>query len=279
MKHFLSYAPLIALALLLSQPIASAGTLTINTSMTIREFENRIEVEVSVTNRGPDITYKVGVTLYALDQTWSSDFIKKLPVEGTNTFKFGLTLTEAHRGSYPITADVIYHDENRHPFSSLTCTTFSIKKGTRSTFGVTAGDIVIHPKGDLILKVTGTEAPPKEVRATLVLPSTIKANRKKQTFQLGKGHKTLVFPIANQQALPGSQHRYHFFLEYNQNGRHYSTITGGQIKIGGQIKAGQTRTNWLAQTRWYWLTGMGAWLLIWAVWGLFGVKRQRDRGA
>lgn len=269
MKRLLFYAPLIALVLLLSQTITSAGFLTINTSLTVREFDDYIEVEVTVTNLGQDTAHTVGVTLYALDQTWTSDSIRKLDGKDTETFIFTPSLTERHTGSYPIAVDVIFHDEYRHPFSSLCCTIFSVRGNALSTVEGTATDVTIHPDGNLILKARTSEAPPKDVRATLVLPSVIHAKSKEQRLQLSEDEGTLVFPVTNYKALPATQHPYYFFLEYDENNRHYSTMVRAQIEIE------KNRANWFARTRWYWLAAMGLCPLIWTVCSLIGAKRDR----
>ena len=60
-------------------------------------------------------------------------------------------------------------------------------------------------------------------------------------------------------SLLGSQHPYYFFLEYDQDGQHYSNLTGGKINVG------DIRVNWFIRTRWYWLSGLGTWLLIWGI--------------
>lgn len=275
MKHSTSCIPLIALVLLLSQTIAIAGSLTITVRMTIQEFKDHIKVAITVTNDGPDTAYRVGAKLYTLEQTWTAGAVKELAVKDTEIFTFKPLLSKNLKGRYPIAADVIFHDKYHHPFSSLSCTTYKLKEDTRTIIEGTSGDISIYPRGNLILKLNNPEGIPKKVKVTLVLPSVIKTDIKRQTLHVGRKQETLIFPVSNHKALLGSQHPYYFFLEYDQDGQHYSSLTGGKINVG------DIRVNWFIRTRWYWLSGLGTWLLIWGIWGLVGVigkMRGRSKG-
>ena len=268
MSRTIYYILAIVFFLILNEPFVSAGTLTMRSQMSIQVFRSHIKVKVKVTNHGKEPAYKVGVRLRVFDETWTSNFVDTLSINATEGFEFKPFLSKSQKGRYPITAEVIFHDANRYPFSSLFCTTFSVKQDTRSIIKGIAKDVSMIRTGNLILNVTSPKNKPKKVRVTLVMPKALVADNRQMGFQLEKGQKSLVFQINNRKALSGTQHDYFFLLEYDQNGVHYSSFAKGRIKIN-DLK------NWFSKTRWYWLAGLGAWIFLWCLYCLIVKLRNR----
>jgi len=259
---------MIAFCLFLNESSVCAGTLTIRSQMSIQVFRSHIKVKVTVSNHGNEPAYKVGVLLQVFDETWTSNFVDTLSINATETFEFKPFLSKSQKGYYPITTEVIFHDANRYPFSSLSCSTFFVKQDTKSMIKGTANDISMNHTGNLLLNVTNPEDKSKKVQVTLVMPKAFVANNPRIEPKLEKGQKSLVFPINNRKALPGTQHDYFFLLEYDQNGMHYSSFAKGKIKIN-DLK------NWFSKTRWYWLAGLGAWIFLWCLYCL--TKKLKNR--
>jgi len=266
MKRTIFYILCIALSLFLNKAIALGGSLTIAPRMDIQVHKGYIDVKVMVTNSGPESAYKVGVKLRVFEETWTAGAIDTLSVKRSATFNFKPFLSKSQKGRYPITAVVTFHDENRYPFSTLACATFKVNEDRSATISATGADISINRGGNLIVKVKNTKGKSKKIRASLILPRGITSDNHRQTFQLANVTKNLVFSLRNKKTQPGTQHPYYVFLEYDQEGLHYSALIGGKIKMGDK-KA----INWFTRTRWYWLAGLGVWVMIW---GLFAVIRQ-----
>ena len=267
MKRTIFHILCIAFFLFLNKAIALGGSLTITPRMDIQAYKDYIDVKVMVTNLGPESAYKVGVKLRVFEETWTASAIDMLSVKRSETFNFKPFLSKSLKGRYPITAEVTYRDANRHPFSILACATFKVNEDSSAAVSATAEDISINRTGNLILKVKNTRGKSKKVRASLILPKGITADNHKQTFQLGNVTKNLVFSLRNKKAQPGTRHAYYVFLEYDQEGLHYSALVGGKIQMGPKDNA----INWFTRTRWYWLAGLGVWFLIW---GLFVLIRR-----
>lgn len=265
MKLTIFHILCIALSLFLNKAIALGGSLTLTPRMDIQVSKNHIDVKVMVTNVGLESAYKVGVKLRVFEETWTAGAIDTLSVKNSETFRFKPFLSKSQKGRYPITAVVTYRDENRYPFSTLACATFKVDEDRSATISATGADISINRGGNLIVKVKNTKGKSKKIRASLILPRGITSDNHRQTFQLDNVRKNIVFSLRNKKAQPGTQHAYYVFLEYDQEGLHYSVLVGGKIKLRDET------TNWLTRTRWYWLAGLGVWVLIW---GLFAVIRR-----
>ena len=268
MSRTIYYILAIIFFLILNEPFVNAGTLTIQSQMSIQVFRSHIRVKVKISNHGKEPAYKTGVRLRVFDETWTSNFVNTLSINATEGFEFTPFISKSQKGRYPITAEVIFHDANRYPFSHISCTTFCVKQDTKSMIKGTANDISMTRTGNLILNVTNPEDKPKKVRVTLMIPRAFAADNRRIEFQLEKGEKSLVFPINNYKALHGTQHNYFLLIEYEQNGMHYSCFAKGRININ-DLK------NWFSKTRWYWLAGLGLWIFIWCLYCLIGKLKSR----
>jgi len=231
------------------------------TRLDIRVEKTHLDAEVGVTNLGPGTAHRVKVRLRAFGETWTSPSIKVLGSGRSESFPFRALMSTPHTGSYPVSAEVAFRDAGHHRYTTFAATTavVGVVTYTRPDISVRSGDLTLGGSNNLVVKVSADLETPRPIRASLLLPSGIATEKDRLALQVGSGVQTLLFPLRTTPGYAGAPCRYLLFLEYDADGHHYS------LTSGGEIRPREETVDWFTRTRWYWLAGLGVWLLVWAV--------------
>ncbi len=145
---------------------------------------------------------------------------------------------------------VNFHDANQHPFSALSCRTFSFKKNVQADLIGLIDGINIKKKGDLRFEIKNLGSGLRDIRASLILPKELYSPRTQVDLQIEPGRKKGVdFEIVNFSALSGASYPIFGFIEYDLRETHYTAVSRALVTIAKE-------ENWFRRTRWSWL-GLG----------------------
>ncbi len=258
-------------ALVLMSPCslpANAGILAINTQTAVKTDADKFLGTIKVCNTGDVDAYDVQVTVIVSEEQIKSPLKKLLAPNEPDTFSVEKTLAGLKKGRYPVTVIVDFHDANQHPFSAVSCTTFSFKEDVNADLVCVVDDLAMGKKGQLRVSLRNPGPGPRNCRATLVLPRELSSQKHSIDLEIAAGsEKTVAFEIENLSALSGSAYPVFCSVEYDLGDTHYAAVSGAVVRIS-------QKQNWFYQTRWLWAA---AGSLFGGIFVLCRIKRDKSQ--
>lgn len=224
-----------------------ASIIQIETTTSITVAGDRLKVEVTATNKGDIPAYNVQVHIMLLGQKLSGLLKDQLKQGESETVVFERILPASIKGQYPLITLVNFQDTNLHPFSAVSCSSFSIKEGANPNLECLGNDTSLAKNGLLRFMVRNRGPTSRTIRATLVLPEELSTPVPQRDFLIGPGaEEVLVFEIHNFCALSGANYPVFCYLEYDSGDSHYTKV--------GETFVGIVKTeNWFWRVESLWL--------------------------
>lgn len=226
---------------------AIAGIIQIETTTTITVAGDHLRAAVKAINKGDVPAHNVQIHLLFLGQKQSGPIKARLGRDESQRVLFDRILAESKKGSYPLATFVNFQDNNKYPFSAVSCSTFYIKENAKPELDCTGKDISFEKNWLLRFKVINTGSGMRAVRATLILPEELSTPVPQRDFQIGPGAEQMLgFEINNFSALSGANYPVFCYLEYDSKDTHFTKIGEAHIRI---VKT----ENWFRRTKLFWL--------------------------
>lgn len=226
----------------------AAGVLTIETQTTLRTTDERMEVEVTFTNKGTAEARDLQIHLLSLGQEQHSAIHARLAPGQSEKASFQTSLQGLKRGRYPMTVRVIFHDENQYPFTALSGLTFFVQEDVNPQLVVQTKDVILQRKASLSFDIKNLEERPLKVQASLQLPREISCPQQEVTLDLASRSETsLTFEIVNFAALPGASYPIFCFFEYDSEEAHHTAVSRVMVQVAKD-------ENLFRRLRWLWIS-------------------------
>jgi len=251
----------IVLAIICSN-LASAGTISISTTITTTVNDNRLTGTIEVTNKGDSVANNVKPIYYIDGEEFSGDEIKSLKPEGKHKWQFVQDLDIENPGSYPLILEILYKDDNKYPFSAITLTTYNFKRSSISDLDIALSRISLAGSAEIPYSIgynivnerqgindnksnmdgptddqetTGQDLETVDVYLTPVLPINIDSKDKNKQIRIdqlesGKKYED-TFSVKKGSALVGSNYNVYLVAEYDLDGIHYTKIGQTSVSI------------------------------------------------
>ena len=237
MKEF---AIVSAVFILIFCNIVYAKFISLTTTISEIEIENKTQANLTVANYGDEAAFSVSISLI-LPEGFDSNkiFINKLepnyPIESTLNITRNKDLLP---GRYPAIVLTEYTDANSYPFSAISYTSIIYKVNTFSKVSGSMKELSLAGKSSkkLILELKNFDESEHELKIRLFLPKELKVSEKEKTILIkGKEERKIEFDVSNFGALEGSSYFVLASIEYEDN-LHYSSFATGIIKIEKENK-------------------------------------------
>ena len=240
---------------------ATAGTLTIRMDLSYTIGPDGVEVRIDATNHGSEPAFEVGARLHGFDQALQSKTLERLEIEQTAAFQFRIPVPPDKKGVYPLVAEFVFRDANRHPFSTLSGIPVNLGGKIPTGLSGLARVLTVENKKNIRIRVINAAPRTREVVATVYLPWSLDASPKQKNIKLApRSYTTVDFPINSRYGINDATYPVYCTLEFDEQGHHQTVLVQSTVQI-------VRPKNWFVQTRWYWLMGgvfvIFGWIGVW----------------
>lgn len=214
------------LAMILYSVSVSASYISIQTDVEI--FENDVLIEII--NLGDEAANDVKIIARLNDQIMEgSVFILNVNEKHKTKFVFN---TGNLDGTYPLILQVHYSDANSYPFTSVSVYSFIVNSETSSKVSGSIEDVDLINEKEFMLMIENNDVETKNVRIKMLVPDEIKIDKSAGNLRLKPGTKGQIrYNLKSSSALPGSTYLIHALLEYEEDGKHYTSIITGSVNV------------------------------------------------
>jgi hypothetical protein len=236
---------------------AEAQGISIQSRMTLSVLSDRITVNLEAINAGDEAGRKIHAVLRIFDRILKSPPLDLLDAGKSHTFFFTAAIPENRRGKFAFIGEVIFHDNSLHLFSAVSAGTFLLKNRYPSLIHGRCPDLSFEKEKRFTVYVKNTSPRPQTVKATLYLPNALVAVETEKHFQIKANEETgVAFEIKYRYHSGSAVYPFYCALEYEENQNHHASLVQSAARI-------MEPADWYAETRWYWLAGLGGICLIW----------------
>lgn len=210
-----------------------ASFISIQTTTRSLVDENRINLEISLVNKGDEAAYNLQAEIVFESETYFTSKIPKLETNQMTSFKKSIEMSPSKRGDYPLIIVVHYTDANQYPFSALSCIIVSNKRDTPPSdiFGNMKAEN-FSTRGSLVLTVKNRGEKDISTSVRLFAPGELKiTNPMQQVSMPARSQKEIIFDMENFSALRGSTYQLYATAEHAINGVHQTVIMQGSVAI------------------------------------------------
>lgn len=223
---------IVTLVMLLFGPYVEGSFISIETDTKTTIIENRLKVEIVVSNRGDEAAFNVVASVDLDGERKVSEIKMKLGVNESFPVEFSYDLKLEMAGRYPLVVTIDYADANMYPFSAISLALFSYKEVVSPNILCKVDNIEITRKGKMNLTIKNLDKNKKDVRVRLALSKELTITNPIQKVVLSPNSEAEVrFDVVNFSALEGSNYPGLAILEYDENERHFSYVSRGLVKI------------------------------------------------
>ncbi|MFH0890129.1 MAG: hypothetical protein V1836_03260 [Candidatus Aenigmatarchaeota archaeon] len=227
----------IVLAVLLMLPYASASYITISAQLAEMTISgSNAEGVFSVSNSGDEPAYSVQTSfLSAPGAVFPTLFIERLdPGKRVDTpFNANITKTLLP-GKYPVAVLTEYADANNYPFSAVSYSFLTNNERTSSDVTGTFGEAKVQKGGaaKIKLSIVNRGAAAHNVTLIVLTSKELLAGGYAKTVTLNsEDQKSMNVEISSLSALEGSTYNVFAVMEYDNNGKHFSSFARGSVAI------------------------------------------------
>ena len=209
-------------------PIAAASYISIQSAVTATDNKTTIKV----TNLGDEAAYNVQLSLDINNKKITSNAKRQLGVGESFEWTAPLGFKSKNPGKYPIILTTNYEDANSYPFSAISVSTFDYKEAAVSDIAAAMSNTQLSDKGVLGLKIKNTGESAKDATIRLIIPKELTADKDKVSIKIPpKSEMAIEFEIEKFSALAGSSYAVFAVIEYDEDGRHYTSMANGIVKV------------------------------------------------
>lgn len=219
--------------MLLAAFSASATYISLATTVDLDKIVNATSPEANITiiNEGDEPAYDVIVEPVS-NQGLTAEQITMGNVNPNQTVVGTLKLnipTDAIPGKYSMGLIIRYNDLNNYPFTFVTPLKFFYKTAVQSNVVGLLNEVELSgdEKKTLTLKLQNRDDKQHQLAIRLYTPNQIAVDGKERALTLAPSSETAVdFTVSSLGALPGGNFFVFAILDYDDDGKHYSVISG-----------------------------------------------------
>jgi hypothetical protein len=244
--------------LFLIPAMVHAGTISMSSSLTMKNVDGRIGLEVLVKNDGNESARTVQIHLELIGEKLDGPRWETMGPSEKNSTIFFFEKMPAMSGTYPVFITIEFADMNMYPFTALNVGAVSVgEKGGQAQLFAKSEPISISKSGALAMSVKNLDDKKKNVTARVLGPREVDVKPILFDLEL-EPHATVdrTLEVSNFSALSGAGYPIFVIFEYEMGGAHYThpLVTRVTISQGGLPKTALTA-----------LIAGGAFILILAV--------------
>lgn len=216
---------------LLASP-ARAGRLTIDAAAQARLSQGRLEVSLSLTNRGDQPALRLRAELPGREPPVFSEEMARLEPNRTADLDLAAGAPQGPPGRYGLVARIGFQDAGQDQFSALAWAEFFIDRDQPSPLQVRAGPLALAGRGRLRFEIGNPLEEPLRVRASLYTPWEIAAPGPVRELNLpGRAGRELAFDLINLSGLAGAEYPVMLLLEHRLDGLHSARVVPVQVNL------------------------------------------------
>lgn len=194
-----------------------------------------LSVRLRLTNEGKEEAHKLQVSLRNAGRTITLLERTLLAPGASHETEADLNIEGSAPGKHPLFVTVGYSDRNGYQFSAILCATFFIQQDTTSDVFGTLKTTPLADTGKIQLKLKNLAMETRSFSMTLFTPRELSADYdQKMTLRPGE-ERSLVIPVRNFSALPGSRYPVYAVVEYEKEGQHFTNAILSHIETVAQI--------------------------------------------
>jgi len=219
-------------------PLACASFIRMNTNIYVEPVVNdgSTAINVSLSNSGDEPAHDAQVSLVLPDGfTTNTAYIGMMYPNFPYNADFNVSISsDVPPGRYPIVLKLHYADANAYPFSVVSPSFLMYKEATPIMIRGFMPEISIGTSGDkgLTLRLSNLDSKPHSLSVRIVTSDELKVDSsEKQVNVPGSDESELSYKIKSFGALAGSTYIVFAVVEYDDGGRHYSSIATGVVKV------------------------------------------------
>jgi hypothetical protein len=225
-------AVMLALLIVLSAHSVFAGHIRLDTGVTCGVENEKLKVSITLTNRGNEPAYNLQCEIKTGDKGTPTTGKEELTVDESYRVESLIDLDLKKPGTYPLTVTIYYTDRNRHPFSSVTCTTFVYEKEPLPRIFGQIKPATFSRKAILTLTLTNLDETELKTSTRLVVPREVTVeDGAKECVVPPRSDTSLRFHVKNFSALPGSTYPVFCITEFERGEKHHTAISQGSVSI------------------------------------------------
>ncbi|MCE9615025.1 MAG: hypothetical protein K8T26_12170 [Lentisphaerae bacterium] len=157
--------------------------------------------------------------------------LQSLPPSEPRGVPVGLSLAGL-RGLYPVIVVVNFEDLNGYPFSTVSVLQVTAEDAQPSDLLGVLSETSIRGKTPMAFRIRNDHADAITARYHLVAPRELLAGPATGEVSVpGSGTATVPLTVENFSALPNSRYGLHAVLEYDAEGRHYTTVASTTVTV------------------------------------------------
>ena len=209
-----------------------SGYITIKVDTRATVNENRLKLDINLTNNGNEAAYNVVVSADLYGERKVSKKNEKLDVKKELSVKFDYELNLERQGTYSVVLTVNYADANLHGFSVISVPQFNYMENVSPLLSCNIDKLYLSKRGDLNLSLKNLDENEKNIESRVVLSRELTISNPIQNIKLmPKSEKNITYNVKNTTAIEGSSYACYAILEYVFNDKHYSHVSSGIIKV------------------------------------------------
>ncbi|MGR3179110.1 MAG: hypothetical protein ACUZ8E_13745 [Candidatus Anammoxibacter sp.] len=229
---------------------------------------NTLKAQIAATNHGDEAAYNVVISADLNGERRSSEIKKVLHVNKSFQVEFDYDLKLERAGKYPIIVTVDYADANIYPFSAISIPLFVFKENVSANILCKVDNVAIVKDGKVNLTIKNLDGKRKDIIARLALSKELTVSKPIQNLQLLPHSEVNVgFDVSNFSALEGSSYSGFAIIEYDEDGKHFTSTSSGLIKIIRE-------KEFLDKYKWFIIAAVSALLVVFVVLQFAGKKSK-----
>jgi len=221
---------LLGLALLAS-PVR-AGRLTIDAAAQARLSRGRLEVRLSLTNRGDQPALRLRAELLGRERPVFSGELARLEPGRTAGLDLADGAPQGPPGHCGLVVRVGFQDPGQDQFSALAWAECFLGRDQPSPLQVRAGPLALAGRGRLRFEIHNPLEAPLRVRASLFSPWELAVPGPVRELSLpGQSGRELAFDLINLSGLAGAEYPVMLLLEHRLGGLHSARVFPVQVSL------------------------------------------------
>ena len=228
-----------------------AGRLIIDVFAQAKPVQDRLLVDLTVTNRGGEPALDVQAEAPDSLEPIKSGLIQQLDPGASARLRLSMPRTEDQTGRYAVVSLVNFHDINQHPFSALAQATYYVSQDQRSPLVVEPPSVTMAERRQIKLNLINPEKEPLVVKAKVFAPKELSAGEIQGLLTIEPRQSLEVtFDLWNLAGRAASTYPVMVLLEYEFEGRRTAQVIKVMVSLVQRKNVFRRNLGW-------WLTGIG----------------------
>jgi len=228
-----------------------AGRLIIDVSAQAKPEQDRLLVDLTVTNRGDEPALDVQAEAPDSLEPIKSGLIQQLDPGASARLRLNLPRAEDQTGRYAVVSLVNFHDLNQHPFSALAQASYYVGQDQRSPLVVESPPVTMSERRQIKLNLINPEKEPLKVKATVFAPKELSAGEIPDLLTVEpRQSQEATFDLWNLAGRAASTYPVMVLLEYEFEGRRTAQVAKVMVSLVQKDNLFRRNLGW-------WLTGIG----------------------